>query len=35
MAFLNIKNLKKSFGANTVVHDFNLAVEKGEFVPFL
>ncbi|HHV66597.1 MAG TPA: ABC transporter ATP-binding protein, partial [Ochrobactrum intermedium] len=35
MAFLNIKNLKKSFGANTVVHDFNLAVEKGEFVSFL
>lgn len=35
MAFLNIKNLKKSFGTNTVVHDFNLAVEKGEFVSFL
>ena len=35
MAFLNIKNLKKSFGANTVVHDFNLAVKKGEFVSFL
>lgn len=35
MAFLNIKHLKKSFGAVTVVHDFNLAVEKGEFVSFL
>ncbi|ENS93995.1 ABC transporter ATP-binding protein [Brucella ovis] len=35
MAFLNIKNLKKSFDTNTVVHDFNLAVEKGEFVSFL
>lgn len=35
MAFLNIKNLKKSFGSNTVVHDFSLAVEKGEFVSFL
>ena len=35
MAFLDIKHLKKSFGANTVVHDFNLAVEKGEFVSFL
>ncbi|MGU3401000.1 ABC transporter ATP-binding protein [Brucellaceae bacterium D45D] len=35
MAFLNLKHLKKSFGANTVVHDFNLAVEKGEFVSFL
>lgn len=35
MAFLNIKNLRKSFGANTVVHDFSLAVEKGEFISFL
>ena len=35
MAFLNIKHLKKSFGANTVVHDFNLAVEKGKFISFL
>ncbi|MCF7647172.1 ABC transporter ATP-binding protein [Bacillus subtilis] len=35
MAFLNIKNLKKSFGTNTVVHDFSLAVEKGEFISFL
>ncbi|MGQ5719135.1 ABC transporter ATP-binding protein [Pseudochrobactrum asaccharolyticum] len=35
MAFLNINNLKKSFGANTVVHDFSLAVEKGEFISFL
>ena len=35
MAFLNLKNLQKSFGTNTVVHDFNLAVEKGEFVSFL
>ena len=35
MAFLNIKHLKKSFGTNTVVHDFNLGVEKGEFVSFL
>jgi putative spermidine/putrescine transport system ATP-binding protein len=35
MAFLNIKNLQKSFGANTVVHDFSLAVEKGEFISFL
>lgn len=35
MAFLHLKNLKKSFGSNTVVHDFNLAVEKGEFVSFL
>lgn len=35
MAFLNLKNLQKSFGTNTVVHDFNLAVEKGEFISFL
>lgn len=35
MAFLNIRNLKKSFGTNTVVHDFSLAVEKGEFISFL
>lgn len=35
MAFLNIQNLKKSFGTNTVVHDFNLAVEQGEFISFL
>lgn len=35
MAFLNLKNLKKSFGTNTVVHDFDLAVEQGEFVSFL
>lgn len=35
MAFLNLENLKKSFGTNTVVHDFNLAVEQGEFISFL
>lgn len=35
MAFLNLKNLQKSFGTNTVVHDFSLTVQKGEFVSFL
>ncbi|MGU3577154.1 ABC transporter ATP-binding protein [Brucellaceae bacterium C25G] len=35
MSFLNLKKLNKSFGTNTVVHDFNLKVEKGEFVSFL
>ncbi len=35
MAFLDLRHLKKSFGANTVVHDFDLAVEKGEFISFL
>src|SRR5262249_7532830 len=27
--------LKKSFGPTTVVHDFNLNIEKGEFISFL
>ena len=35
MSFLEINHLKKSFGPNTVVHDFTLSVEKGEFVSFL
>ncbi len=35
MSFLTISHLKKSFGATTVVHDFNLDIEKGEFVSFL
>lgn len=35
MAFLEIKNVNKSFGKNLVVKDFNLQVEKGEFVSFL
>jgi putative spermidine/putrescine transport system ATP-binding protein len=35
MAFLEIEDLQKTFGGNRVVQDFNLAVEKGEFVSFL
>ena len=35
MAFLEIEHLRKSFGAVTVVEDFNLAIERGEFVSFL
>ena len=35
MAFLHIEHLEKSFGANRVVKDFNLAVEKGEFISLL
>jgi putative spermidine/putrescine transport system ATP-binding protein len=35
MAFLQLNRLEKSFGAVPVVRDFNLAVEKGEFVSFL
>ncbi|RFC67017.1 MULTISPECIES: ABC transporter ATP-binding protein [Mesorhizobium] len=33
--FLSIQHVKKSFGDNTVVQDFNLDVEPGEFVSFL
>jgi putative spermidine/putrescine transport system ATP-binding protein len=35
MAFLDIEHLEKSFGGSRVVHDFNLAVDQGEFVSFL
>src|SRR5438876_1505220 len=34
-AFLNIQSVKKDYGATTVVQDFNLGVEAGEFVSFL
>jgi len=33
--FLNIEHVRKSYGANTVVQDFNMNVEKGEFISFL
>ena len=35
MAFLTLSNVNKIFGATTAVEDFNLDVEKGEFVSFL
>ena len=35
MSFLTITHLEKSFGANRVVKDFNLSVEKGEFISLL
>jgi putative spermidine/putrescine transport system ATP-binding protein len=35
MAFLEIRNIQKSFGSAQVVRDFNLDVESGEFVSFL
>jgi putative spermidine/putrescine transport system ATP-binding protein len=35
MSFLDISHLEKSFGANRVVKDFSLAIEKGEFVSLL
>jgi putative spermidine/putrescine transport system ATP-binding protein len=35
MAFLEINNINKNFGKAEAVKDFNLQVEKGEFVSFL
>ena len=35
MAFLDLTNLEKVFGTNRVVKDFNLGIEKGEFVSLL
>ncbi|MBD0414397.1 ABC transporter ATP-binding protein [Oryzicola mucosus] len=33
--YLKIENVRKSFGQTTVVQDFNMAVERGEFISFL
>jgi putative spermidine/putrescine transport system ATP-binding protein len=33
--FLSIQNVRKDFGATTVVKDFNLDVGRGEFISFL
>ena len=35
MAFVELQNLRKTYGANAVVHDFVLNIERGEFVSFL
>ena len=35
MSFLEIRHLEKSFGPTRVVKDFNLGIEKGEFVSLL
>ncbi len=35
MSHLEIQHLEKTFGANRVVTDFNLAIEKGEFISLL
>jgi putative spermidine/putrescine transport system ATP-binding protein len=35
MAFLDLTNISKIFGQTPAVQDFNLQVEKGEFVSFL
>jgi putative spermidine/putrescine transport system ATP-binding protein len=33
--FLELENVRKQYSQNTVVHDFNLSVARGEFVSFL
>ena len=35
MSFLTLQNISKRYGQTTAVEDFNLSVEKGEFVSFL
>ncbi len=35
MAFLELSGIKKQFAESVAVQDFNLAVERGEFVSFL
>ncbi|TDK38911.1 ABC transporter ATP-binding protein [Rhizobium deserti] len=35
MSFLVLQNIKKSFGQTQVVKDFNMSIDKGEFVSFL
>ena len=35
MSFLVLNNIKKSFGQTQVVKDFDMSIEKGEFVSFL
>jgi putative spermidine/putrescine transport system ATP-binding protein len=35
MSFLTLTGIQKAYGANAVVKNFNLTVERGEFVTFL
>jgi putative spermidine/putrescine transport system ATP-binding protein len=35
MAFLDLSDVRKNYGPNTVVHKFDLDVERGEFISFL
>jgi putative spermidine/putrescine transport system ATP-binding protein len=35
MAFLELKNVQKTYGQTQVVKDFNMDIEKGEFISFL
>ncbi len=33
MSYLELSHVQKSFGIVKVVHDFNMSIEEGEFVP--
>src|SRR5258705_13750015 len=35
MAYLDLSNVRKSFAQSTAVENFNLEVERGEFISFL
>ncbi|MFC3164526.1 ABC transporter ATP-binding protein [Ciceribacter thiooxidans] len=35
MTFLTLSHIQKSFGPVKVVHDFNMSIDKGEFISFL
>lgn len=35
MSFLNLEKVSKFYGSVAAVHDFDLAVEKGEFISLL
>lgn len=35
MSYLELTHVQKSFSGNTVVEDFNLSVDQGEFISFL
>ena len=33
MSYLELSHVQKSFGIVKVVHDFNMSINEGEFVP--
>src|ERR1044072_3970070 len=35
MAFLDLSDVRKNYGQQTVVHKFDLDVQRGEFISFL
>ena len=35
MSFLEARDLSKTYGQNTVLHHFDMGIERGEFVTFL